>query len=142
MATRFSTHRWRSVLMFLLLAMIGGCQSSIDMNTFSATPTIAPGRIFFIRSESVQDGYQDHCDNLWSMYPDGSRLRQHTNDTPPGIGLSHFPTMDQVGTWFLLASWLTPRWNIWDYPESGFQAKGSLITQKNGSDFQPFFWVH
>ena len=106
MDTRFSTHRWRSVLMFLLLAMLGGCQSSTAVNTLFPTPTIAPGRIFFIRSESVQNGYQDHCDNLWSMYPDGSRLRQHTNDTPPGIGY-HIPDDGSVALLFASATPVT-----------------------------------
>lgn len=84
------------VLMLLLLTILVGCQpdQSVPIATITSTsfctPTAEPGQIFFIRGESVQDGYEDHCDNLWVMYPDGSQLHQLTNDKPPGIGY-HIP---------------------------------------------------
>jgi hypothetical protein len=80
------------MLILLLLVIVVGCQPGRFASTATVTIVSSPistaeqGRIFFVRSESIQSGYEDHCDNLWVMNLDGSQVRQLTTDEPPGIG--------------------------------------------------------
>ncbi len=71
----------RCILILWLFALVVGCQPGTPLPAATVTSeplpslTVETGQIFFIRN-----------DNLWTMYLDGSHLRQLTADAPPGIG--------------------------------------------------------